>query len=335
VKAYIPYEVSNINESFKEPISIVYIIGESVNYTHMSLFGYDRDTTPLLKKLSNSQNVYYTTGISGGISTVASCKFMMNVLREADNAVQASKDTTNLFKLAKSKGFKTFYLSNQTEHLLSSISGVNYIDVVKTKDSNPIRSSELMDDYLIEMAASQKFTDRNFIVFHQRCIHTPYSKAFRKNFKSKVRFNESKNLMIDEYDNAMLYNDHVISDIFNYFNERLKGKFYIIWTSDHNELMGENNLFGHGHGYLLPQTANVPVIIQSNDVKFMNKVKSIFMPTHYEIAESIANILGYEIKNPNNEGNVFYISGVDFNGKCGYIEYKKDLLNKKIEYRKR
>ena len=154
--------------------------------------------------------------------------------------------------------------------------------------------------------------------------------VFSNEFKYKNTFSGSENHIIDEYDNAMLYNDHIISNLFNYFNKQKNGKFYIIWSSDHNELMGENGLFGHGH--LLAESADIPVMIQSNDSDFMDKIKSIFKPTQYEIAKNIANILGYEIKNPNQEEGIFYISGSDFNGKCGHIKLKKDPINQKVEY---
>lgn len=332
VKNYKSYEVINIKDDFEEPVNIVYIIGESSNYKHMSLFGYHRETTPELKKLSQQLNVYYTKGISGAISTVSSTKFITNSLREPDNPLQAADDTTNLFKLAKEKGFKTFYISNQTEHLLSSISCVNHIDIVQTKDSNPLRSMELMDNLIFETVQHQNFTNRNFIVLHQRCIHTPYTKAINKNFNFKYKFSGSSNPVIDEYDNAMLYNDYIISSLFNYFNKQKKGKFYIIWASDHNELLGENGLFGHGHGTLIPITADIPVIIQSNDKEFLDNFKKIYRPNQYEITKSIAKLLGYEIINRNEDGKTFYISGVDFNGKCGYIKYKKDSEKQEVTY---
>ncbi len=97
--------------------------------------------------------------------------------------------------------------------------------------------------------------------------------------------------------------------------------------------MGENGLFGHGHGYLIPQTADVPLLIQSNDDNFLNLIKQVFKPTHYEIAKNIALLLGFEIQNPNEEENIFYISGIDYNGKCGYIRFKKNISNMTISYR--
>jgi glucan phosphoethanolaminetransferase (alkaline phosphatase superfamily) len=303
----------------------------------MSLFGHDHRTTPLLENLFNgNETCYFTRGIAGSISTLSSIKFMMNAVGEADNAIQTAKDTTNLFRLAKAKGFTTFYISSQTEHMLSSIGGVSHIDVVITKDSNPLKCNELMDEYLLYNLDKQKFGKRNFIVLHQRCIHSPYRSTFSKNYKNRNVFHDEKNKIIDEYRNALLYDDYLISKLFNRFNKQKEGKFYIIFASDHNELMGEmvdgKEIYGHGHGLLLPETANIPILIQSNDEDFITKMKAIFMPTHYEIAKSIALLLGYEIQNPNEQEDTFYISGIDYNGKCGLIKLKKNRELKEVEY---
>ena len=128
----------------------------------------------------------------------------------------------------------------------------------------------------------------------------------------------------------MLYNDSFLSRVFNRFNKQKQGKFYIVFASDHNELHGEYGV--HGHGILIPQVADIPVIVQSNDKKFMSNFKKIFKPTHYEIAMEIAKLLGFEIKNPNQKENVFYINGLDYDGRGGYIELTKDLEKKTVSY---
>ncbi|MDR2075272.1 MAG: sulfatase-like hydrolase/transferase [Holosporales bacterium] len=332
VKGYKKYEIIDLKTNIPEKINIVYIIGESVNYKHMSLFGYERNTTPNLRNLAKESNFLYTQGISSAIATLPACKFIANAICEPDNVIQTSMDTTNLFKLAKQKGFKTFYISSQSDHLLSAIGGISYIDIIVTKDSNTLKCNELMDEYLFEILSLQKFEDRNFIILHQRCIHSPYTKTFGKDYKNGNAFKGSNNKIVDEYDNAMLYNDYLIYRMFNFFNKQKEGKFYIIWASDHNELMGENGLYGHGHGYLLPETADIPIVIQSNDLDFLGRIRDLFRPTHYEIAKHIAGLLGYEVKNPNEEKDVFYISGVDYNGKCGYIRLRKDPVAQKVKY---
>jgi glucan phosphoethanolaminetransferase (alkaline phosphatase superfamily) len=343
---YQPYEVRELATDPEEPVTIVYIIGESANFRHMSLFGYHRDTTPKLKELAKSSEFYYTPGLSGAISTWSSCKYITSVIQEPDNLQQTSSNETNLFRLAKTHGFKTFYLSNQTEHLLTCIGGTRYIDVLVTKDSNLIKAKELNDKYLFYLLGKQTFGRKNFIVLHQWSAHTPYASHLNDKETQYKKYGGSKDRRVDEYDNAMLYVDNIVAglierikaQVFNSMKSesaqepRKPGKLYIIWTSDHNELFGEGGRYGHGSGNLYYQTAEVPIIINSNDIGYLDKMKKIYNPTHYEISQSIANLLGYEIINPNAEKDVFYINGVDYNGKCGYIKCKKDTVNRTTSY---
>ena len=324
IKNYDDYQVIDLkSDNYQEPITIVYIIGESVNYRHMSLFGYNRKTTPKLENLAKEKNVYYAKGISGGIATMASTKFMMNIIYEADNINQMLKEDTNLFKLAKSKGFKTFYLSAQSDTLLSSVGCAKYIDELFTRNSDRKNIDKFKDEYLFEILDSKKFDKKNFIVLHQRSIHAPYPKTFSENYKDKKIFKNSDNETIDDYDNAMLYNDYLISKMFERFNKQKNGKYYIVWASDHNELLGEREIWGHGHGYLYPELGDIPFLFQSNDENFLNEIKKINKPTHYEVGKKIANIIGYEIKNPNEEKNFCYLSGIDPIKNCGFLKLKK------------
>ncbi len=193
-KSYKPYVIAKTSLN-NEPIFIVYILGESANYRHMSLFGYERNTTPDLFKLSRESNFYYTKGIAGGINTKSSLKFMMNVIGEPDNTQLSYSDTTNLFKLAKENGFKTFYISDQLEGLISIISGKKYIDEIRTasRDKN---FDIYTDQYIITVLNQQTFSKHNFIVLHQRCVHTPYSKVFSKDFLNRRQFSESEILLL-------------------------------------------------------------------------------------------------------------------------------------------
>lgn len=329
LKHYKPYVVKKCRD-VSEPVTIVYIIGESCNANHMSLFGYDRDTTPNLNQMSKSTDFYYTRGIAGSVSTLSSSKFLFNAIREGNNVKQTALDSTNLFKLAKESGFRTFYISAQTDHILSSIGGVKYIDVLITKDKYPLQFNGRKDEFLIELLGQQTFGEKNFIAIHQCCVHSPYSETYAEGYKPNSCFS-GKDARVDEYDNAMLYNDFLVSSIFKMFNKS-KNKFYIFWVPDHNESMGENGLWGHGYGKLVPQTAQIPIVIQSNDLAFMEAVRQVFSITHYDICDQIIGLFGFQVTNPNQEDNVYYITGIDYNGKCGYIKFKKDKANKKVEY---
>ncbi|MDR0677647.1 MAG: sulfatase-like hydrolase/transferase [Holosporaceae bacterium] len=314
---YKAYSVERIKPISNDPVTIVYILGESSNSEHMSLFGYDEDTTPNLRKMFQSGNVYCTVGIAGAVSTISSCKFMCNAIREPDNIRQTSSDTTNLFRLAKESGFKTFYISAQQNNLCSSVGGTPYIDVLITRMRYPKEFSYQRDTFLLDIIDKQEFTDKNFVVIHQRCIHSPYRKTVPNSFCTPSRQIKHRDTLL--YNNAMVYNDYVISSLFGKFNKS-KNKFYIFWTSDHNELTGQNGLYGHGH--LLLACARIPIIIQSNDQDFLCEIRKKHCLTHYDICSTIIGLFGMRIINPNEEKEIYYINGIDYDGKCGYIKIK-------------
>lgn len=330
---YEEYKIKNVGIQTNEPITIIYVIGESVNYRHMSLFGYERDTTPMLKKLAKSENFYYIQGISGAVCTKAANKFMMNVIWEPNNVKLNANAKTSLCRFAKENGFKIFYLTSQDNKMLASICPAKskYIDVTETRDTNNEQVIKKRDDYIFDLLDKQEFTDRNFIIIQQRCPHDPYTEHYPEGYEGERPYNGSKDSRIDEYDNVMLYEDTFLYRIFERFNKQKVGKFYIIFASDHNELFDEEGLWGHSTLY--PITSNIPVIVQSNDEKFMTKIRAIFRPTHYEIAQLLAGVFGFEVKNPNQKENKFYINGIDFDGRHGYMEVYKDLEKKSVSYK--
>ena len=330
---YKEYEIKNVDIKNDEPITVVYVIGESVNYKHMSLFGYNRETTPLLKELTKYDNFYYTQGISGAVCTKAANKFMMNVIWEPNNVKLNANARTSLCRFAKENGFKVFYLTSQDNKMLASIctAKAKYIDVTETKNTNEDQVIMKRDDYIFDLLDKQEYKNRNFIIIQQRCPHDPYTEHYPKGYKGERPYSGSKDSRIDEYDNIMLYEDTFLYRIFERFNKQSVGKFYIIFASDHNELFDEEGLWGHST--LHPITSNIPILIQSNDDEFMKKVKGIFRPTHYEIAQLLSGIFGFEVTNPNQEKDKFYINGIDFDGRHGYIEVYKDIENKKLSYR--
>ena len=330
---YKEYEIKNIGIKHDEPITVVYIIGESVNYKHMSLYGYTRDTTPKMKELQRYENFYYTQGISGAVCTKAANKFMMNVIWEPNNIKLNANAKTSLCRFAKENGFKVFYLTSQDNKMLASICTAKskYIDITETRNTNETEVIKKRDDYIFDLLDKQEYTKRNFIIIQQRCPHDPYTEHYPEGYFKNRLYNGSKDIRIDEYDNIMLYEDTFLYRIFERFNKTQKGKFYIVFASDHNELFDEEGLWGHST--LHPITSDIPIIVQSNDNEFMNKVKGLFRPTHYEIAQLLAKVFGFKVKNPNQEENKFHINGIDFDGRLGYMEVYKDIEHKQLSYK--
>jgi glucan phosphoethanolaminetransferase (alkaline phosphatase superfamily) len=80
-----------------------------------------------------------------------------------------------------------------------------------------------MDTCLLNFICNKELGKRNFIVIHQTCIHAPYSKTFGADFTERNRFSGAEDKRINEYNNAMYYNDDTISKMFNRFNRQKKG----------------------------------------------------------------------------------------------------------------
>ena len=230
-------------------------------------------------------------------------------------------------------GFKTFYLSTQTDSLVSSIGGANYIDHISTRELAPIQVKRKQDMYLLEQVKNQVYGKKNFIVLHQSSVHSPYEWTYGEDYRAETIFSGQKDPLLDQYDNAMLYNDMIISEIFKFFNKS-NSPYYIIFASDHNELLRENGFTGHG--ILIPEVAQIPVLVQSNDSKFLGRIKDTFLITHYELAKLVAERIGFDIINPNEtaEPNIFYINGSNYCGLEGYIRFKKDSLKREVHYEK-
>ncbi len=95
--------------------------------------------------------------------------------------------------------------------------------------------------------------------------------------------------------------------------------FVIYFTSDHAEMLGfpdENGRFGHSQ--LVWGDTYVPFIYYSDS--FHKKLSKKYY-NHYLIAKMLAEDLGYEINNPNDNGT-YFVNGVKIDGSAGFLHYE-------------
>lgn len=323
------YALYDIKEIQTEPeLTVVLIMGESLNARHMSLFGYERPTTPELESLQKTGQYFIARpAIAGGVATLSSIPLFMNVLREPGFHQMLSNPQANLFRLAKKHGFKTYIVSAQANSSLNGV-GSGWADKTLTKEDYTEELEEKGETLLLDKIKTIPTGGRRFIMVHQRNMHSPYENAYR-NEPDKTRYEHfpvpegaSKyEAKINNYDNAMRYNDMVQAKILRAFkNEAETIPTYIFLVADHGELLGERGKWGHGH--LLPETADTPAIFDGVNVdeSFFEKIKALTRPTNYEIAKLIAEKLGFKIENPNEDGRTFFINGNEIYGGAGKLK---------------
>ena len=260
-----------------KPKLMVFVVGETARADHIGLNGYTRNTTPLLSKQADIYSFKNT--LSCGTSTAYSVPCMFSYMDRVDYDMDEAQYHENVLDTLKQQGVHVVWRDNN-----SSSKGVAdrviYEDY-KSAATNPDCSGECRDMGMLKDFAKLVATDDKdnkpqdtLIVLHQMGNHGPaYYKRYPKEFEQFTPVCQSNELskcetqtVINAYDNAIIYTDYFLNTII----EELKKyqdthDVVMVYTSDHGESLGENNIYLHGLPYkVAPKTQkHVPLIIWS------------------------------------------------------------------------
>lgn len=323
---YRPYEIT-VNHR-KQPELIVLVMGESLSSSQMSLYHPDLpETTPHLDRLKKDPAFLALPALSGAVSTHASLPIFFNMMKDPGNLKLFRSNEANLFKLAKQSGYTTHFLSaydiKQTHNI-----GVPYIDDLRTVEQNLIAYARKNEDHMVNLFRQMDLSSgKHFVVLNFKSVHSPYDSNYAHRGEEFARYRPADDSREQEalnyYRNAVLYIDDIISRLLAEFKSKNNGDAYFILTSDHGELLGQNGYFGHN--ILKTETAAVPFFIYSRnpDAELYNRLRRNPEISHYEIAETVACLLGYNIKNPNSDENTVFIHGNNLYEEYEIIELKR------------
>ena len=303
---------SNVDET------IVIIIGESISKRHLNIYGYERNTTPLLSKLKEEILIYNDVVSANSYTTAALSK-----------ALILDKTNGTIIQLLNKAGFKTYWLSNQNpiglnESLVSKIakSSDNKSFITASRfDKNIIYDEEL----LVELDDALKSTKHKKIIFiHLQGAHFDYKYRYPKNYnyfidapKSKFSKSEETNNIVNAYDNAILYHDFILNSIIiKVKNENISSA--ILYFSDHGEEVYDTMEFtGHNDDVGSIPMFQIPFLLwQSESFKSNNEI-DINLDRSYmtdDLFHSIADLC---------------------NINSNYVDLEKSIFSKKFKKRKR
>lgn len=297
------------------PRVVMLVMGESLTFGHMGVFGYSRPTTPFLSEMKSNPDFLFAKGVSSAVSTHSALPIFFDLMNEPGNLDVLKDDPVNLFRLAKKAGYKTHWLSAQDAKNTHSI-GVVHIDDLRTSETAPVLFSRFREDYLLHLLEKLDLSEgRHFVVLHFRTAHSPYESnyAHRKPEFSKYPTNggNRRTRMVNAYDNAVLYTDSIIRRAFEIFKQKEPDGGVFMVTSDHGQLLGEDGLFGHN--IFKREAFSVPFIIYMahSDKKIYDSLKRRQFVSHYRMGTVLADVMGWEIVNPNCRDEEFFIHGND------------------------
>lgn len=226
-----------------KPSTLVLVIGESTNRQRMSLYGYGRNTTPELDKLKDQLAVFDNV-ITPRPYTIEALQQVLTFADEENPDLYLS--TPSLVSMMKQAGYKTFWITNQQtmtkrNTMLTTFS--EQADEQVYLNNNRNQNAAQYDGDVIE-PFNKALTDpaqRKLIVVHLLGTHMSYQYRYPPTFdKFQDRTGVPAGVRDDQvptynsYDNAVLYNDFVVSSLIkDYAMSDPNG--FLLYLSDHGE----------------------------------------------------------------------------------------------------
>ena len=271
----------DLTENKSEIKNIVFILGESTNRNHMHLYGYYLPNTPYLDTLqAKGEIVAYSDVISPHSTTV-------EVLSELFTFCDYESDKPwyeyhNLIDVMNAAGYKTHWLSNQESsgmwgnvaQLYANRSSMHRF--TRLRDS--LEDSGILDEELfplLDEALAEASSDKNFYVLHLMGGHGLYYNRYPYSFHKfkaediKLQIGERFRDIVAQYDNAIYYNDYVVSEIINRFRDK---EALVIYVPDHGEAVYDEggSIAGHLEENPDRHMIEIPVIFWASK-KFRDK----------------------------------------------------------------
>ncbi|MDL1913301.1 MAG: phosphoethanolamine--lipid A transferase EptA [Bergeyella sp.] len=284
--------LSNAIIKDNEKSVVVLVIGESARSQNFSLYGYKRNTNPLLSGVqnlsvfrANSCATYTTAGVKCILehkNTDALYEILPNYLYR--NNVEVIWRTTNW-------GEPPVHIKNyQTREELTPDckgEGCDYDEV-------------LLRGLKEQILASDK--NKIFVVLHTSTSHGPtYSKKYPSRFEifkpvcnSVELGNCSHQELINAYDNTIVYTDYILYSLIKELKELNDYKSMMLYVSDHGESLGEKNFYMHGIPLSIApkEQYEIPFLVWFSDDKKQLKPNSILSQSY--VFHSVLNFLGVQ-----------------------------------------
>lgn len=225
------------------PATLVLVIGESTNRQHMSLYGYPRKTTPQLDAMKDELLVFKQV-VGPRPYTIEALQQVLTFADQQHPDLYLTKPS--IMNMMRQAGYKSFWITNQQtmtkrNTMLTTFS--KYTDKQVYLNHTRLQNSRQYDgDVLTPFAeALQDPAPRKLIVLHLLGTHMKYKYRypdeyihFKDNAHLAPQLDKNKVEVINAYDNAVLYNDFVVSNIIKAYKASRQHGF-LVYFSDHGE----------------------------------------------------------------------------------------------------
>jgi len=256
--------------------TLVLVLGESVNRNNWSLYGYQRNTTPELATRRDDMLVFKNVSSSDAATVQSLLKMLTPATLDRPDAWLTEP---NVLALARAAGYHVVWLSNQeqgdgpiqilAEHAHEQI----FVNNGRGRGARSL--DERMLPHLERVLAGPE--PRKLVVVHMQGAHLRYDLRYPASFDKFSAANDAVANGLkaagrpywirearNQYDNAMLYTDHVLAAIMQKARQTAAGQSVsVLYVSDHGQEVGHYRNFA-GHSSTDPSGYEVPFLFWTN-----------------------------------------------------------------------
>ena len=300
-----------------EPLKMVIIIGESHSVYHTSLYGYEKDTYPLLTEREKKGELIVMQQAASAHDVTSPTMWSIFSLDSMGHSINEAPLFPMVFKAA---GYRTFmydneFLKNNTLHVMTNgeLSDFMY-DQRNTHyydyDGDMVEDLPLVDDslamYIVHLVGHhfeyEKRYPKSFAEFNYSDYNTSHSKVEKE--------------IIATYDNACLYNDYVIDAVIKKFEDE---NSVVVYLADHGEEIYDLSDF---LGHMSSKTSSDPSY--QLRVPFLVWLSGSFREHHPEIVNKLKGRRDMHIKTDDISHFLIHIAGIETDWLCKNRSYITD-----------
>ena len=225
----------------------VMVIGETARSNNFSLYGYHRDTNPMLTTLvSDSSLIVFRDVRTESNTTHKSVPMLLTSASASDYpALYREKGIIAAFKEA---GFHTSFISNQLpNHSFIDFLGMEADSCLFIKEAERAKDN-VSDMELLPIVKGilEKGRKKEFIVLHTYGSHFKYNERYPRNMAHFLPDNESqakyenRQQLVNAYDNTIRFTDKFLYELSSILSSSACQSAWL-YTSDHGENIYDDN----------------------------------------------------------------------------------------------
>jgi len=305
-----------------EPGGMVFVlvIGESARANNFSLYGYPRDTNPMLRQDG-------VVAFPGAHSCASYTAVSLRCMLSHKGRLEESNNNEPLPSYLYRHGVEVIWRTNNFGEPPLQVSRYETAEQIRkscTHDCSRLNYDEVLLYGLDALLRGGTDDTKTLIVLHQGGSHGPqYAKKypieferFKPTCQSMLLQNCSHAQLLNAYDNTIVYTDDLLHRVIQLFKTLKDRPSVMLYMSDHGESLGEGGIYLHGIAQAVaPQVqVSVPLLVWTSDA-FRRRGGSTKSPTnlalnlsHDIVFHSVMGAMGLNssIYVPGND--IFYFS---------------------------